>query len=93
MNSIHDTHNPEPVKESTSGRCCSHCNTTKVAPARLSQLFDVTREDKEKMFSELGDRAQQSVEHAILIQKMKKAEEGRLEEARALANSGLEPPP
>ena len=39
MNSNHDTHNPEPVKESTSGRCCSHCNTTVVIPARLSQLF------------------------------------------------------
>ena len=86
MNSIHDTHNPEPVKESTSGRCCSHCNTTKVAPARLSELFDVTREDKEKMFSELA--ASTRPEHAILIQKMKKAEK-----ARALANSGLEPPP
>ena len=37
MNSIHDTHNPEPVKES--GRCCSHCNTTVVIPARLRQIF------------------------------------------------------
>ena len=37
MNSIHETHNPQPVTNGSEDRCCSHCNQTVVIPTRLGQ--------------------------------------------------------
>ena len=37
MRSIHETHNPEPLKPYEE-RCCGDCNSLKVIPARLELM-------------------------------------------------------
>ena len=46
MRSIHETHNPEPIKPCEE-RCCGDCNALKVIPARLA-LMGYKLDEKEK---------------------------------------------
>lgn len=34
INNVHESHNPRPVKQNGSDRCCAKCNDAKVIPAR-----------------------------------------------------------